>query len=95
MYAQLQSMTVAPGDFVKAGGVIGTVGNAGGIYQAHLHWEVRDTVGLGLGLGFSQNRDGWMNPGDFLAAHRGDRAGKPLLPKLLAPNERAGWGTEF
>jgi murein DD-endopeptidase MepM/ murein hydrolase activator NlpD len=95
MYAQLQSMDVAAGDFVKAGQKIGTVGNAGGIYQAHLHWEVRDTVGLGLGLGFSQNRDGWLAPSDFLGAHRGDRSGKPLLPKVLAPADRAGWGTEY
>jgi murein DD-endopeptidase MepM/ murein hydrolase activator NlpD len=97
MYAQLQEMDVKAGDFVKAGQKIGTVGNAGGIYQgmAHLHWEVRDTVGLGLGLGFSDNRDGWMNPSDFLAAHRGDRTGQPLQVKVLAPNERAGWGTEY
>ncbi len=97
MYAQLQEVDVKAGDFVKAGQKIGTVGNAGGIYQgmAHLHWEVRDTVGLGLGLGFSDNRDGWMNPSDFLAAHRGDRTGKPLQVKVLAPNERAGWGTEY
>ena len=97
MYAQLQEMDVKPGDFVKPGQKIGTVGNAGGIYQgmAHLHWEVRDTVGLGLGLGFSDNRDGWMNPGDFLAAHRGDRTGQPLQVKVLAPAERAGWGTEY
>lgn len=95
MYAQLQSMDVNAGDFVKAGQKIGTVGNAGGIYQAHLHWEVRQTVGLGLGLGFSDNRDGWLSPSDFLQAHRGDRTGKPLLDKVLAPNERAGWGTEY
>ncbi len=97
MYAQLQEMDVKPGDFVKAGQKIGTVGNAGGIYQgmAHLHWEVRDTVGLGLGLGFSDNRDGWMNPSEFLAAHRGTRTGQPLQVKVLAPNERAGWGTEY
>ena len=95
MYAQLQDMTVASGDFVKAGQRIGTVGNAGGIYQAHLHWEVRQAVGLGLGLGFSQNRDGWLGPSDFLSAHRGNRAGKPLLPKVLAPAERTGYGTEY
>jgi murein DD-endopeptidase MepM/ murein hydrolase activator NlpD len=97
MYAQMQTMDVAAGDFVKAGQRIGTVGNAGGVYQgaAHLHWEIRDKVGLGLGLGFSQNRDGWMSPSDFLTAHRGDRAAQPLQVKVLAPNERAGWGTEF
>jgi murein DD-endopeptidase MepM/ murein hydrolase activator NlpD len=95
MYAQMQTMDVATGDFVKAGQKIGTVGNAGGIYQAHLHWEVRQTVCLGLGLGFSQNRDGWLGPSEFLGAHRGDRSGKPLLPKVLAPADRAGWGTEY
>lgn len=95
MYAQLQDMNVKAGEFVKAGQKIGTVGNAGGIYQAHLHWEVRDTVGLGLGLGFSDNRDGWMSPSEFLGAHRGDRTGQPLLPKVLAPADRAGWGTEY
>ena len=86
MYAQLQTMDVTSGDFVKAGQKIGTVGNAGGIYKAHLHWEVRQTVGLGLGLGFSDNRDGWLGPSEFLEAHRGDRTGKPLLDKVLAPS---------
>lgn len=95
MYAQLQDMNVKAGDFVKAGQKIGRVGNAGGIYQAHLHWEVRNVVGLGLGLGFSDNRDGWMGPSEFLGAHRGDRASQPLLPNALAPNERTGWGTEY
>jgi murein DD-endopeptidase MepM/ murein hydrolase activator NlpD len=95
MYAQLQTMDVAGGAFVKAGQKIGTVGNAGGIYVAHLHWEVRQTVGLGLGLGFSTNRDGWIGPSDFIAAHRGDRSKQPLLMRVLAPNERTGWGTEY
>ncbi len=97
MYAELQDMNVAAGDFVKAGQKIGTVGNAGGVYQggAHLRWEVRDTVGLGLGLGFSDNRDGWLDPSDFLTAHRGDRSGQPLLMKVVAPADRAGWGTEY
>jgi murein DD-endopeptidase MepM/ murein hydrolase activator NlpD len=95
LYAQLQDINVKAGEFVHAGQKIGTVGNAGGIYQAHLHWEVRNVAGLGLGLGFSDNRDGWMGPSEFLNAHRGDRTGQPLLPKVLAPNERTGWGTEY
>jgi murein DD-endopeptidase MepM/ murein hydrolase activator NlpD len=95
MYAMLQTMDVSGGEFVKSGQKIGTVGNAGGIYVAHLHWEVRQTVGLGVGLGFSTNRDGWMGPSDFLAAHRGDRSKQPLQMKVLAPNERTGWGTEY
>jgi murein DD-endopeptidase MepM/ murein hydrolase activator NlpD len=95
MYAQLQTMDVNSGDFVKAGRKIGTVGNAGGIYQAHLHWEVRQTVGLGLGEGYSENRDGWLDPSDFLLAHRGDRTGKPFLDTIVPPNERSQWGAGY
>jgi murein DD-endopeptidase MepM/ murein hydrolase activator NlpD len=100
MYAELQSIDVKPGEFVKRGQKIGTVGNGNGTYSvangfgAHLHWEVRQTVGKGLGPGFDSNHDGWLQPGDFLKAHRDIRANMPLLMKLLAPNERAGWGSE-
>jgi murein DD-endopeptidase MepM/ murein hydrolase activator NlpD len=95
MYAQMQSLDVASGAFVKRGQKIGTVGNAGGTYMAHLHWEVRQTVGLGLGPGFDTQRDGWMNPSDFLSAHRGDRVKFPLLMKLLPKTDRPGWGSDF
>jgi murein DD-endopeptidase MepM/ murein hydrolase activator NlpD len=95
MYAQLQDIDVAAGQFVKRGQQIGTVGNSNGTYKAHLHWEVRQTVGLGLGAGFNSRRDGWLGPSDFLAAHRGDRAKQPLLPKVLTDAERDGWGTDY
>jgi murein DD-endopeptidase MepM/ murein hydrolase activator NlpD len=95
MYAQLNTLDVAGGTFVKRGQRIGTVGNAHGTYQAHLHWEVRQTVGKGVGPGFSTMRDGWLGPSEFLSAHRGDRFKFPLLPKVLGPAERNGWGTDY
>jgi murein DD-endopeptidase MepM/ murein hydrolase activator NlpD len=95
MYAQLQSTDVAPGQFVKRGQRIGTVGNANGTYQAHLHWEVRQTVGLGVGPGFDTKRDGWLEPSAFLAAHRGDRSKLPLLMKVIPPAERQGWPSDY
>jgi murein DD-endopeptidase MepM/ murein hydrolase activator NlpD len=95
MYAQLASIEVKPGDLVKKGQRIGTVGNAGGTYPAHLHWEIRQTVGLGLGAGFDPKRDGWLEPSAFLAAHRGDRTASPLLTKVLKKEERVGWGTDY
>jgi murein DD-endopeptidase MepM/ murein hydrolase activator NlpD len=100
MYAEMQSIDVKPGDFVKRGQKIGTVGNANGTYSvanglgAHLHWEVRQTVGKGLGPGFDTNRDGWLEPGAFLAAHRGDRSKLPLKMVVLPKEQRAGWGSE-
>jgi murein DD-endopeptidase MepM/ murein hydrolase activator NlpD len=95
MYAMLDSIDVKPGQFVKRGERIGTVGHGDGTYPAHLHWEVRQTVGLGLGPGFNTRRDGWLGPSDFLAAHRGVRAKQPLAMKVLTDAERAGWGTDY
>jgi len=102
MYAHLDAIDVKPGDFVKRGQQIGTVGNADGFYSvtkggsgALLHWEVRQTVGLGIGPGFDRKRDGWLGPSEFLAAHRGDRAKDPLLPPVLNDAQRPGWGTDY
>jgi murein DD-endopeptidase MepM/ murein hydrolase activator NlpD len=95
MVAQLDSIDVKPGQFVKRGQRIGTVGNANGTYQAHLHWEVRQTVGMGVGPGFQAGASGWLGPSEFISAHRGDRATQPLLPKVLGKTERDGWGTDY
>jgi len=95
MYAQLNTLEVKPGQLVKRGQRLGTVGNGNGTYQAHLHWEVRQTVGMGLGPGFDKRRDGWLGPSEFLAAHRGERSKFPLLPKVLTKTERSGWGTDY
>ena len=95
MYAQLNSMNVKSGDFVKRGQQIGTVGNANGTYAAHLHWEVRQSVGMGVGPGFQAGASGWLGPSDFIVAHRGPRAQQPLQAKVLGKNERDGWGTDY
>ena len=95
MYAMLDSIDVKPGQMVRRGERIGTVGHGDGTYPAHLHWEVRQTVGLGLGPGFNTRRDGWLGPSDFISAHRGDRAKDPLQAKVLTDAERAGWGTDY
>jgi murein DD-endopeptidase MepM/ murein hydrolase activator NlpD len=95
MYAQLQTITVTPGAFVKRGQEIGTVGNAGGTYQAHLHWEVRQTVGKGVGPGFDSKRDGWLEPSQFLLAHRGARSKLPLLMQVIPAPERTAWPSDY
>lgn len=102
MYAQLNSMDVQAGQFVKRGQRIGAVGNANGTYSvagggagAHLHWEIRQTVGMGLGPGFQAGATGWLGPSEFIKAHRGDRANQPLLPKVLGDADRQGWGNDY
>lgn len=92
MYAHLDTLTVKSGEFVKRGQKIGTIGNAGGYYKAHLHWELRSVVGLGLGGGFSERYDGWLNPSDFIAAHRPAGVTRPPQWKKLPVKQRAVWG---
>ncbi len=95
MYAMLNSIEVKPGQLVKRGQQIGTVGHGDGTFPAHLHWEVRQTVGMGLGPGFQAGASGWLGPSDFITAHRGPRATQPLQTKVLSDAERPGWGTDY
>ena len=95
MYAQLQTITVKPGDYVKRGEEIGTMGNANGTYQAHLHWEVRQTVGKGVGAGFDNKNDGWLEPSAFIVAHRGDRAKMPLQAQVIPAAQRKDWPSDY
>ena len=84
MYAHLQEIDVQPFQFVKRGQKIGTMGNADGVYWAHLHWEVRQGPGLGLGGGYADRLDGWLDPSQFVLAHRPPGA-SPAPPKHRVP----------
>jgi hypothetical protein len=98
MYAEMNSIDVQPGQFVQRGQKIGTVGDGDGTYSASgasLRWEVRQTVGLGLGPGFEANASGWLGPTEFITAHRGPRFAQPLLQKVLTEAERPGWGSDY
>lgn len=52
VYAHLQRMDVQVGQVLSDRAAIGTIGNAGGAYLAHLHLELRDRPGLPLGAGY-------------------------------------------
>jgi murein DD-endopeptidase MepM/ murein hydrolase activator NlpD len=102
MYAEMDSITVQPGDFVKRGQKIGTIGDGGDTYSiagggtgASLRWEVRQRAGMGLGPGYQANASGWLGPSDFITAHRGPRAKQPLLPTILNDSNRAGYGSDY
>ncbi len=102
MYSEMDSIDVKPGDFVKRGQKIGTVGDGDETYStakggsgASLRLEVRQTVGVGLGPGYEANASGWLGPSDFITAHRGPRAQQPLLPTILDDSTRTGYGSDF
>lgn len=69
VYAHLDRIDVAVGDDVPRGAEIGTIGTAHGRYKAHLHFEVRTTVGAAIGGGYGAPEQGQVDPTAFVAAH--------------------------
>jgi murein DD-endopeptidase MepM/ murein hydrolase activator NlpD len=63
-------MNVRIGEGIRKGAKLGTIGNAGGIYWAHLHLEIRNEIGLELGGGYSSNKSGYLDPTKFIEGNR-------------------------
>ena len=70
LYAHCLDIEVQTGDYVNKGDVIATIGNNDGQYLAHLHFELRNTIGLPIGGGYSKNTEGYINPTEFIKNHR-------------------------
>lgn len=91
-YGHLELIRVTLQERVHRGQVIGTVGTAGGRYLAHLHFEIRDSICLGAGLGYHPLRLDRKNPAEFLREHQ-NRPATDLLPALetvAAPPPNSG-----
>src|SRR3989441_361559 len=70
-YGHCDEILVAAGDDVRRGQQIATVGTANGQYFAHLHFEMREFITPFIGPGYREKTDGWLNPSNFIAKHRG------------------------
>ena len=69
-YGHVQDMLVHPGETVKRGQQIATVGTANGRYFAHLHLEMREFITPFIGAGYREDTRGWINPTKFIEEHR-------------------------
>ena len=79
-YGHLEEMLVHPGDVVRRGEEIATVGTGNGRYFAHLHFEMREFTTPFVGPGYRLDTRGWIDPSAFIRAHRGapeDDVGRP------------------
>lgn len=70
LYAHCDEIFVEEGEVVKKGHKIGTIGTADGLYLAHLHFEIREKLGMPIGKGYSENIDGYINPSKFIHKNR-------------------------
>jgi murein DD-endopeptidase MepM/ murein hydrolase activator NlpD len=69
--AHLDTMLVKVGQMVKRGQQIGTIGTNYGMYPAHLHFEMRHNITIGV-VRNSVPADmvNWADPSDFINRHR-------------------------
>ena len=70
VYAHLDRMDVEAGTALKRGDCVGTIGTAGGLYYAHLHFEIRTIPFMDIGGGYSSNTNGFEDPTGFIKTNR-------------------------
>lgn len=73
LYAHLSAVYVSNGQNVNRRSTIGAIGDAGGVYYAHLHFELRysNCASWGSpGPGYSSNSTGWTDPSNYINNNR-------------------------
>lgn len=67
----LHQIMVKAGEAVKRGQQIGTIGNNSGMYPAHLHFEMRHDITIGMQRNsVPADLKHWADPTQFINAHR-------------------------
>ncbi len=71
LYGHLDRILVKRGQGVRRGQQIAAIGNAHGLYDAHLHLEVRKNLEIGMSRDkFAQDSSNYYDPSQFITAHR-------------------------
>lgn len=71
LYGHLDTIMVKRGQKVRRGQQIATMGTAHGQYDAHLHFEIRKNIEIGMSKSkFTKNYSNYFSPTDFIVAHR-------------------------
>jgi murein DD-endopeptidase MepM/ murein hydrolase activator NlpD len=67
----LDQILVKVGQQIKRGQQIGTIGTNFGMYPAHLHFEIRHNISIGMARNnVPSDMDNWADPTDFINKHR-------------------------
>lgn len=86
----VKNLKIKGGDIVKRGEKIRTIGNLNGYYFAHLHIEMRTKIGMPIGWGYSEKREGFAPLTRFI---RENRPGGGILTALPLTNTRTDGAT--
>ncbi|MEO8205958.1 MAG: M23 family metallopeptidase [Chthoniobacterales bacterium] len=71
LYGHLDRITVREGQQITKGQQVGTIGTNSGMYVAHLHFEIRKNINIGVNHS-SAKRDysNYYSPNQFISSHR-------------------------
>ena len=71
LYGHLDTILVRRGQAVSRGQKIGTIGTAHGLYDAHLHLEIRKNIEIGMSrASFARDLSNYCDPSQFILSHR-------------------------
>ncbi|MDB6079068.1 MAG: Peptidase [Akkermansiaceae bacterium] len=71
LYGHMNEIMVKVGQLVKRGQQIGTIGTNHGMYPAHLHFEIRNNVYIGMQReSVQRDFNNWAVPSDFIKKYR-------------------------
>jgi murein DD-endopeptidase MepM/ murein hydrolase activator NlpD len=70
LYGHFKECFVRQGEWIKRGSPLGLIGNLNGQMYAHLHFELRSMISLGVGGGYGENGLGYLHPTAFILNNR-------------------------
>jgi murein DD-endopeptidase MepM/ murein hydrolase activator NlpD len=89
----LKDILVKEGQIIKRGQQIGTIGSNFGMYPAHLHFEVRNNISIGMQRNsVPSDMTNWADPTDFITKHRQlNREWRPVAAPTGTYQEYSGF----
>ena len=72
LYAHCDTIITTENEFIKRGTKIATIGNCDGIYNAHLHLEIRTEIEKKIGSGYADRSAYHIDPSKFISENRPD-----------------------
>ena len=71
MYAHMDKIVVREGQQITRGQQVGTIGTNHGMYVAHLHFEIRKNLNIGINRSaFKRDLTNYYRPDEFIASRR-------------------------
>ena len=81
LYGHLNTILVRAGQNVTRGQQLATMGTAHGVYDAHLHFEIRKNIAIGMNrAAFPRDFSNYYDPSKFLLSHRHLPAARRTYP---------------